>query len=260
VEIKSLQEQLVGSYRRALQVLMLTVLLVLLIGCVNVANLQLARAAARKREISVRSALGASRLRLVRQLLTENLVLAAGGGIAGLALAAWIVGALRTIYISSLPNLSTISLDHNVFAFAVLLIGGTSLLFGMAPAIVATGRRDIHLNVGSRSTSSASHRRLRSPLVIAELALALMLLAGAGLLIRTFVGLIRTDPGFRSEGILTAKLTLADAKYTNREQRGAFFEELLQRLRVLPGVTSAAVGSSLPLAGHAMHGVMRAEG
>ncbi|HEY7096026.1 MAG TPA: ABC transporter permease [Terriglobales bacterium] len=260
VEIKSLQEQLVGSYRRALQVLMLTVLLVLLIGCVNVANLQLARAAARKREISVRSALGASRIRLMRQLLTENLVLAVGGGVAGLALAAWIVGVLRTVHIGALPNLSNISLDQNVFAFAVLVIGGTSLLFGMAPAIVATGQRDIHLNVGSRSTSSASHRRLSSVLVMSELALAMMLLAGAGLLIRTFVGLIRTDPGFRSEGILTAKLTLADAKYTNREQRRAFFEELLQRLRALPGVTSAAVGSSLPLAGHAMHGVMRAEG
>ena len=260
VRMQGFQEHMVGDYRRALLVLMVTVGLVLLIGCVNVANLQLARTAARKQEMSVRTALGAKRLRLVRQLLSENLILAAGGALGGIALAAWIVDVMRVAHIEGLPNLASVSLDRNVFAFALLLVAGTALLFGIAPAVMATAEGESQLNTGPRSTSGRSHRRVSSVLVISELGLALMLIAGAGLLIRTFVGLIQTDPGFRTGGLLAAKIMLPDDSQASPAQRTVFFESLLQRLQALPGVNHAAVGSALPLAGHSIHGAVRAEG
>jgi putative ABC transport system permease protein len=261
-QIQPLQTHVVGDTRRPLLVLMVTVVLVMLIGCVNVANLQLARAIGRKRELAVRMALGATRRRLVRQLLTESLVLAAGGGVAGFLLASWAVDILRTAHIESLPHLSEVRVDGYVFGFTLLLIVVTSLLFGFSPSILHT-RQDVGdglSTAGPRTTSNLHQRHLSGALVVSELALALMLLAGAGLLIRTFVGLLRTDPGFNSERLLTAKISLSDSKYVNSLQKRQFFEELLLRLQALHGVTDAAVGSSLPLTGHAMHGAVRAEG
>ena len=148
------------------------------------------------------------------------------------------------------------------FGFTLLLIVATSLLFGLAPGIVFA-RQEVSLGLstaGPRSTSNAHQRRLSSVLVITELALALMLLASSALLIRTFVGLLNTDPGFQSQELLTGKITLSDNKYAGSRQKGQFFEELLSRLQSLPGVASAAGGSSLPFTGHGMRGAVRAEG
>ena len=262
VQITSLQEHFVGSTRRPLIVLLVAVGFVLLIGCANVANLQLARATSRQREIAVRTALGATRVRLIRQLLTESFLLSAIGGFAGLLLAKLGISILAKAHIQALPYLFSVRIDGPVLGFTALLIIAASVGFGLAPAFFTTkngfGQR-LHSG-GPRMTFGTHQRRLSGTLVISQLALAMVLLAGAGLLIRTFVRLIKSDPGFEAKGVLTAQIMLPEAKYTNRKMRNQFFEQLLPRLRSLPGVDAAAVGSSLPLADHGMHGIVRAEG
>jgi len=261
-EMVPLQEHIVGDTRRSLWMLLVAVGFVLLIGCVNIANLQLARASGRRREIAVRTALGAGRIQLVRLLLTENLLLASAGGALGFFLADWLVKLARNIQVEALPRVSPIRIDVNVFAFTLLVVVIAGLAFGSGPAIFSTKRESwsplesagIHVSSGKR------HRHISSILVVSELALALVLLVGAGLLIRTFLGILRTDPGFRCQGLLTARIVLSEHKYPGGEQRRQFFEQLLPRIEALPGVEAAGVSSSLPLAGHAMHGAVQAEG
>jgi putative ABC transport system permease protein len=261
VRVQGLQAHLVGDVRTGLLVLMATVTFVLLIGCVNVANLQLARSTARRKEMAVRSALGANRARLVRQLLTESFLLACAGAAAGLLFGTGIVGLLRAMHIEALPQLHAVALDRNVYLFTALLVGATTVIFGLLPGLATTGAASpAAADASVRVTPAAGSRRLGNALIVCQLALALILLGGAGLLVRTFVGLVRSDPGFRSEGLITAKIALPADRYPDRRKQQAFFDELLRRLQALPGVTGAAAGSSLPLAGHGIRGGVRAEG
>jgi putative ABC transport system permease protein len=249
VELIGLHERIVGEIRPALLVFLGAVALVLLIACANVANLMLVRVAARERELTIRAALGASRRRLVRQLLTESVLLALAGGVLGLGLAVWGVSALRALDPGTLPRLDEVRLDARALAFALVLSVGTGLLFGVVPAVRAR-RFDLRggLAEGGRALSGArSAARTRSALVLAEVALASVLLVGAALLLRSFVGLTRVDPGISVDGILTARVTLPRFRYDDPARQVAFADALLDRARALPGVASAALGSAAPV-------------
>ncbi|HEY9506594.1 MAG TPA: ABC transporter permease [Gemmatimonadales bacterium] len=249
VELIGLHERIVGEIRPALLVFLGAVALVLLIACANVANLMLVRVAARERELTIRAALGASRGRLVRQLLTESVLLALAGGVLGLGLAVWGVSALRALDPGTLPRLDEVRLDARALAFALVLSVGTGLLFGVVPAVRAR-RFDLRggLAEGGRALSGArSAARTRSALVLAEVALASVLLVGAALLLRSFVGLTRVDPGISVDGILTARVTLPRSRYDDPARQVAFADALLDRARALPGVASAALGSAAPV-------------
>lgn len=245
-----LLEQQVGDIKTALWVLMGAVGLVLLIACANVANLLLVRASAREREIAVRQALGVGRGRLARQLLTESVLLAFAGAAAGLALA-W--GALRlliTATATSFPRVAGTRMDLPVLLFTVLVTLATGILFGLAPVFHST-RPSAHevLKEGAHGSSSGSSHWLRGALVIAELALSLTLLAGAGLLVRSFLRLGEVDAGFRPDGVLTMRLSLPPERYSRPQQEHAFYRDLLERLRQLPGVDAAGAVTGLPLSG-----------
>jgi putative ABC transport system permease protein len=245
--VTSLHESLVGGSRRALLVLLGAVGLVLLIACVNVANLLLARGAARHAELAVRTALGASKGRLVRQLLTESVLLAVCGGAAGLLLAAVSLDALRALP-AGMARMTEVRIDPSVVAFASLLSLATGLLFGVLPALQASAQVTAQaLREGARSVVGPG--RTRAALVVGQTALAMMLLAGAGLLIRSFAQLQRVDPGFDTRSALTLSLSLPDAAYTKDAQRAAFYDALLTRVAALPGVRSAGAVSGLPLTG-----------
>lgn len=224
-------------------------LFVLLIACSNVANLLLVRAAARQKEIAVRLALGASRWRLLRQLLTESALLACLGGAAGLLLAWWGVEALVALKPENLPRLESISLDGRVFGFALAVSLLTGLVFGLAPAWLAT-RLNVSaaLKEGGRGAVSGARHRLRSALVVAELALALILLVGAGLLIKSFWQLRTIQPGFNPNNLLTLRLELPEARYKEIEKQTQFRRALLDSLNAVPGVQAALV-SEVPLGG-----------
>lgn len=222
---------------------------VLLIACANIANLLLARATARHREISIRAALGAGRGRLIRQLLTESVVLAICGGLAGILLARWGLAALLALAPSSLPRISEIRLDKGVLIFSLALSVLTGLLFGIAPAWLAA-RADVNeaLKQGTRgSTEGGARGRLRSALVVIEVVFALMLLGGAGLLARSFMQLARVDPGFNPDNATLLRLSLPQKKYALPEQQTALAGALLERVKVLPGVVAAGVTHSMPL-------------
>jgi putative ABC transport system permease protein len=246
-----LQEAMVGDLRTAFWVLLGAVGFVLLIACVNVANLLLARAAARESEIAVRTALGANRARLVRQLLTESLMLGLGGGALGLLLAVWGVEALVALEPQGIPRLDEVRVDPIVIGFTVGLSALTGLLFGLVPAFQSTrGELSSTLKEAGRGAlTSRGGSRMRTTLVIAEVALAVTLLAGAGLLIRSFSRLASVDPGFEMNPALTFELSLPDARYEQLESQVAFFDQLLPRLEALPGVRTAAGVMSLPLSG-----------
>ena len=249
VELIGLQERIVGAIRPSLLVFMGAVGLVLLIVCANVANLMLARVAAREREVTIRAALGASRRRLIRQLLTESVLLGLAGGVLGLGLAVWGVSALRTLDPGTLPRLDEVRLAGGALAFALVLSVGTGLLFGVVPAFRVLGF-DLRggLAEGGRALSGArSGTRTRTALVLAEVALASVLLVGAALLLRSFVGLQRVDPGFTTHGILTARVTLPRARYDDPVRQVAFADALLERARMLPGVSGAALSTSAPV-------------
>ena len=249
IRLVPLHVELVGEVRWPLLILLGAVSFVLLIACANVANLLLTRAAARHRELAIRAALGARRARLLRQLLTESLVVALLGGAAGLMLAAWSMDLLRSLAPAALPRLDDISIDAQVLAYAALASLVSSVLVGIFPALQAS-RRDsgAHLKEGGRSGSEGvGGRRLRSALAVSELAIALMLLVGAGLLIRSFIALNNTDPGFATTGVLTLRLQLPGARYAEPARVTAFYDRLIERLAALPGVQSAAVGTSLLL-------------
>ncbi len=233
---------------RALFVLGAAVAAVLLIACANVANLMLARAAARRSEIAVRTALGASRFRVVRQLLAECLLLSLIGGVIGLLLAMWGVDLLRTLGPRNIPRLDEVGLDGRALAFTLGLSLLTSIFFGLIPALQAS-RPDLteSLKDGGRGTDgSSSRQRLRGALVMIEVALSLVLLIGAGLLLRSFQRLQEVDPGFQTQDLLTMQLNLPASKYRDAHRQIAFYTQLLERVRSVPGVQSASVASGIP--------------
>jgi predicted permease len=250
IAIQPLREEIAGRARTTLLALFGAVFFVLLIACVNVANLLLARATAREREIAVRSAVGAGRRRIVRQLLTESLLLAIVGGAAGILLAQWAIDTLRALGPEQLPRLQAVNIDGGILLFTLGVTLLTGVLFGLAPALQA-GQFNLNafLKEGGRG-GGGQRRRLRDALVITEVALALALLAGAGLLIRSFWKLQQTDPGFNPERVLTASLSLPGARYGDAPKVAAFQQILLERLAALPGAQSAGLTSDLPWTGY----------
>ncbi len=251
IAIQPLREEIVGRSRTMLWVLFGAVVFVLLIACVNVANLLLARASKREREIAVRAAVGAGRWRITRQLLTESLLLAVVSSAAGIVLAKWAVNALATLGSEQLPRFQTVTLDVRVLFFTIALTLLTGLLFGLAPALQA-GRINLNglLKEGGRAGAGTRQRRLRDMLVAAEVSLALLLLVGTGLLVRSFWRLQQTAPGFNPERVLTAVVSLPYAGYNNRTNVAAFHQQLLERLAARPGVQAAGLTSDLPWTGY----------
>ena len=242
-----INEFIVGDVRAALVLLLVAVTLVLLIASVNVANLMLVRSAARSKEISIRIALGAGRARILRQLLTENLLLACAGGLLGVLWATWGVRLLLKLAPASIPRLDQIGIDGRVLGWTALVSLMTGVLFGLAPAW-QTSRLSINeaLKEGGRSvTESPGKRNWRNLLVVSELALAVMLLVGAGLMVKSFWRLQRVDPGVDAERVLTMRLALRGQKY-DPQHVDAFYPRLLERVEALPGVRAAAVSNSLP--------------
>ena len=248
VMVFPLQEQLVGELRPALFALIGAVALVMLVACVNVANLLLARSAARTREVGLRTALGAERRRLVRQMLTESLVLAAAGGVAGLGVAALCLRGLLALVGDRIPipRLDQVTLDLPVLAFTMIIAVATGLAFGLVPAFVSTSHANEALRDGGRHGGGRRLHRVLGMLVVAEVALSLVLLAGAGLLMRSLVRLQQTDLGFRAEGVLTAAVQLPATRY-DLPRAGMTFAESLSRIAALPGVRDVAGASCLPV-------------
>jgi putative ABC transport system permease protein len=245
----SLQEQLVGNSRRALLVLLAGVGFVLLVACANIANLLLARMATRERELAIRASLGAGRFRLMRQLVMETLPLGLIGGVAGVALANWILSLIKSLLPPTLPRQNPIVLDWHVLVFAAALSLLSVLFFGILPALgVRHEEMRDQLTEGGRGLTAGRRRnRIRSVLVTAEIALALVLLTGAGLMIRTLINLNRTDAGFEPNHLLTMRLPLSGARYSDDAKARDFYERLLEQVRGVAGVQSAAAGSGLPL-------------
>lgn len=247
-----LHEEVVGNVRLALWVLLGSVLFVLLIACANAANLLLAQAAARQKEMAVRAALGASRWRVLRQLLTESLLLAAFGGTLGLLLAHWTIKALAALNPKGVPRLTEINLNARVLLFTGAVVLLTSIVFGFAPAWQTT-KLDLSqtLKEGGRTGTGTGGARLRQGLVVAEIALAFVLLAGAGLLIHSFSRLMQVDLGFNPNNVLKLSVSLPPTQYKDDAQKTAFIERALERLSALPGVEAAAVANVTPLTGYA---------
>jgi putative ABC transport system permease protein len=252
VNVVPVLEQSVGFIRRALMILFVAVLFVLLIACANVANLLLARAAVRQREVSIRAAMGAGRRRIVRQLMTESMLLAVLGGSLGVLLAWWGLKLLIGLSPADIPRLENIRLDGRVLLFTLGLSLLTGLIFGLAPALQTS-----HLNLsetlkeGGRTGGAAAGgrraQRIRGAFIVAEVALTLALLVGAGLLVRSFWRLQRVDPGFRPDHLLTLRLSLSGSNYTTGAQAVSFFERLQERLAALPGVVAVSAATDVML-------------
>jgi putative ABC transport system permease protein len=245
-----MRDFMVRDVRRSLVVLLTAVALVLLIACANIANLLLARAGARGKEIAIRAAMGAPRWRIVRQLLTESVLLASIGAVLGVLLAYWGVAAITAIGTNAYPMLKESRLDLPVLGFTVVVAVLTGLLFGLAPALAAS-RTDLQdtLKEGGRGSSIAAKNRLRNLLVVSEVALALLLMVGASLMIRSLMKLQDIEPGFNPEGVLTASVNLPPAKYSTPPQQLAFYQRVEERLNGVPGVIAAGFTSHLPLGG-----------
>jgi putative ABC transport system permease protein len=250
VALRPLRDEIVGDTGRGLLILLGAVALVLLIACANVSNLLLARAASRRREIALRTALGASRGRLVRQLLTESVLIAAAGGALGLVLASWGVNLLIALSPDTIPRLREVTLDQRVVLFTALVSLATGILFGIVPALRASGPSlNEALKDGGRSGESALHGRAGRLLVVSEVALSLVLLVGAGLLVHSFARVQQVDPGFDPRGMLTLRLSLPDSRYTTFEKGDRFFDALFAALRARPDVQAVAAASALPFSG-----------
>ncbi|MDQ1612868.1 MAG: hypothetical protein QOG00_2799 [Pyrinomonadaceae bacterium] len=257
--LTSLQERAVEDIRPALLILLAAVGFVLLIACANVANLLLARAASRSKEIAIRTALGAGRLRIIRQLLTESLLLSLMGGALGLLFAMWGIDALLAALPENVPRLlvSGIGLNTPVLLFTLTVSVVTGLLFGLAPALQASkSNLNETLKDGGRTSAGVGRQRVRNVLVVAEVALSLLLLVSAGLLIKSFVRLQETELGFNLENVLTLRVPLPEARYTQNGQVENFWDELMRRVRALPGVESAGLTRGLPMNGGIESGVM----
>jgi putative ABC transport system permease protein len=253
VIVEKLHETLTGDIRPALLLLLGAVAFLLLIACANVANLLLARASSRQREIAIRAALGASRGRVVRQLLTENIFLSLGGGVLGLLFAVWGIHALLALSPGNIPRLETIGINQQVLWFTLGLSLFTGLVFGLMPALTASNPNlNDTLKEGGRSAAEGTGgRRLRNAMAVAEIALSLVLLVGAGLLIRSFIHLQEVKPGFNPSHLLSIELSLPSAKYGKDEQAVQFFDQLLASVSQQPGVESVAISTDLPLGGGA---------
>ena len=243
-----LREHLAGDARRPLLLLLAAVALVLLIACANVAGVLLSRAAARRREIAVRAALGASRLRIVRQLMTESALLSAAGGVVGALLALWTFSFLGQLVPAGLGAVAEPRLDAAVLGFTLFVSLVASIAFGLAPALQAskTDLSDALKQTGGRSGAGAG-RRLRGAFVVAEVALALVLLVGAGLVVRTLYNLHEQYAGLKPESVLTVRTQLADNRYREPARRAAFYDRVLERVKSLPGVVAAGYTTAVPL-------------
>ena len=247
-----LQEDLTGEIRPALLTLLTAVGFVLLIASVNVANLLLVRASARTKELATRIALGADKVRLIRQMLTESVMLSLAGGGAGLLVANWTRGILVALSPKSLPQFNVIETDGRVLLFTFIVSVSTGLLFGVLPAFGSTGLNlapALH-GLSRNATPGRTTHRLRNLLVVAEVAISLVLLAGAGLTIRSFLQLRHAHLGFRSDHTVTARITIPKDKYSREERVVAFYDKILERMHATPGVESAGMISYLPLTGH----------
>jgi putative ABC transport system permease protein len=247
--IISLHEQTVGNVRPTLLVLLGAVSLVLLIACANVTSLMLSRATERYKEMAIRTALGASRGRIVRQLLVESFLLAALGGVGGWLFAYWSVRLIVASALKEIPRLSEMGLDYRVFLFTLVVSVLTGLVFGLAPALAAA-KPDLNsaLKEGSRNVTAARNR-LRQTLVVVEVALALVVLIGAGLLLSSFARLLAVKPGFNPQHLLTMRIGLTNQQYTKSADRKRFVRELNARLEAVPGIESVGIGDDLPIAG-----------
>ncbi len=246
-----LHEQVVGAMRTGLWILVAAVTLVLLIACANLTTMLLARAGSREREMAIRVALGASLKRMLRQLLTESVVLSILGGTAGVLLAIWALDILRVIGGQTVPRLREVNLDLSVLAMTFGVSALTGILFGLVPALVgAKPELTEALNEGGRGSTAGAHRnRLRNSLIVAETVLALVLLIGAGLLVKSFVRLQNVSPGFNPHNVLTAEISLPVVKYPRGQPVANFYEEALRRIKNIPGVQHVAFTVMLPLSG-----------
>jgi putative ABC transport system permease protein len=251
VIINPLLEEHVGDIRPALMMLMGSVILVLLIACTNVANLLLVRASAREREVGIRTALGAGRARLIRQMLTESVVLSLVGAIVGVALADVGVSLLAAMAAQSFPRLGETQIDLTALTFTMLVALATGILFGLFPAFQSArvSTQDVLKEGSQASTAGRGRLRLRRVLVAAEVALSLLLLVGAGLLIKSFMRLQRVDAGFDPSGVLTMRIVVPTARYPQPDQVRSFYRDVLRRISVLPGVTKVGGNNGLPLSG-----------
>ena len=251
IQVSPLRERLTRNVRPLLLVLEAAVIMVLLIGCLNIANLQIARALSRQKEMALRAALGAARGRLARQLLTESLVLSFMGGGAGLVLGLAALSYLRATFPANLHLAATIRMDAAVLAFTLGLTVLCGIVTGLAPSLAFSVERleEVLKQASDLASQSRQHRRLRGILVVAEIGVAMMLLAGAGLLTRSFLRLASVDLGFDPHGVLTIRIPLAERNYAKAATRVAFFSQMLEQAHAIPGVQDAAFGSGLPLIG-----------
>jgi len=248
-EVVPLREQIAGKIRPALLVLLGAVALVLLISCANVASLLLARAAARRKELAIRSALGAGRRRIVRQLLTESLLLALTGGGLGVLLAWWGADLLLSLSPESVSRIGGVSLDARVLGFTLLLSLATGIGFGLLPALVSS-KLDLNRSLKEEGPGVIDPRRgAHSLLVVAEIALALVLLVGAGLLVKSFARLTQVDPGFNPANVVSVEISLLSMRYRDHQQRVEFFRQVIDRLKALPEVQAVGSNYALPLSG-----------
>jgi len=249
-----LHDHEVGNVRPALLVLLGAVAFVLLIACANVANLQLARASAREKEVAIRGALGAGRWRLARLLLTESSAAALAGGVAGLLLAAWVIRAIHRFAPANIPHLQSARLDLRVLLFTLAVSLLTGILFGLAPVLAAfrVSLNNTLKESGPQGGTGAGTRRTQKVLMVAEIALSFVLFVGAGLLVKSFHQLTAIQPGFDPHGVLTARVALPLDQYQSIDQQRSLFQQLVERLQVLPGVTSAGATASVPLRGMMM--------
>ena len=244
-----LLEETVGDVKPSLIVLMAAVGLVLLIACANIANLMLTRSTERQQEMETRLALGATGNRLAGQLITESIALALSGGLIGLAITPLILRGLVSLAAKTLPRAVHTSIDLGALALTAAVSILTGVLFGLAPALQASRKRNFDVLKSGRNTEGKRPKRLRGMLVICETAFSLLLVAGAGLLIRSFAQILKVDPGFRPDGVLTMRISLPDATYSKPEQIRAFYSGLLDRVQRIPGVQNAGAVTGLPLSG-----------
>src|SRR5262249_16286450 len=266
VEVTPLHQQLVAGVRSTVLVLWGAVGLVMLLACVNVASLMVSRTFARRREIAVRAAVGARRWQLIRQLLIESVLIGVTGGALGLLIAVWGTRAIASLvpkgFATSVYDLNNIRLDWRVFAFTLGLSVLTGIVFGLAPALTASKPDLIQALRNSRSHGLMSFglRSFRGWLVVSELALAVVLLLAAGLLVRSFNKLLAIDLGFNRENVLTTRISLPRSVYREEPQTQAFYDNLLQRVKSLPGVQSAGMINHTPLSGFGIIAFMGIEG
>ncbi len=250
-KITELRERMVGQLRTSLLLLLGAVAVVLLIACANVANLLLARAAYRQKEIALRTALGASRIRVVRQLLTESVLLSLVSGLIGLGLSVWLLKVLIAISPADSPRIGEIGIDGRAFVFALGVTVLAGLLFGLVPALHMS-RPDLNETLkesGRQGATGASRNRVGSFLIVSEIALSFILLTSAGLLIKSFINLRRTDPGFTADNVLALRLAVISPNYNSNEKRAQLFRQLVEQVKATPGVESVAAILSLPLGG-----------